>query len=1110
MTWSKNLWACFFMLLLMAGGMLVSCNSKQQKGDVLFELLAPEKTGITFRNDLAFDKDFNIFTYRNFYNGGGVGIGDFNNDGLPDIYFTGNQTGNALYLNKGNFTFEDITAKAGVGGTRAWSTGVAVADVNGDGWLDIYVCNSGDIKGDYKQNELFINNGDLTFIEQAEAYGLADQGFSTHAVFFDYDRDGDLDVYLLNNSYQAIGSFNMMQNIRHIRDEVGGDKLYRNDNNHFTDVSEEAGIYGSIIGFGLGITIGDVNNDGWPDIFISNDFFERDYLYINNRDGTFTESLTSSMPSISAASMGADIADVNNDGLLDIFVTDMLPEDDYRLKQITTFENWDKFTYNYSNGYHYQLTRNMLHLNNGDGTFSDIGRLAGVSATDWSWGALFVDMDNDGLKDIFVANGIYQDITDLDYLTFIADESTIKKIVSKQGVDYASLIKPIPVNPVPNYAFQNQGNLRFSNRASDWGLGQAVHSNGAAYADLDNDGALDLIVNNVNNHAFVYRNTLQKKLGDQGFIRFTLLGENKNTSAIGTRLILKAGDDTFLYEQMPNRGFQSSVDPVITAGVGKHKVLESIQVIWPDGRETVLANVAVNTALTLRQSEGSEVTKSAAITAGRLTNITGNGVLTFKHEENTFIDFDRDRLTYHMLSTLGPKMAMGDVNGDGLEDVYIGGAKDRPGKIFLQQSSGNFSSQNQIPFEADAGSEDVDAAFFDIDQDGDLDLYVASGGNEFTMGAPQLIDRVYLNDGKGMFSRSQQPALASHSDVSGTVAVSDVNGDGYPDVFVGNRVKTFFYGLPADGVLYLNDGKGVLKDATSTHAPELLKLGMMADALFMDYDGDGDDDLFIVGEWMTIEVFQNNTGLFKRVTNEAGLSEYAGWWNVIRSADLDNDGDFDLIIGNHGENSRFKASPENPLYLYVSDFDNNGSIEHIFARSIKGKVYPYTLKHELIAQLAGLKKKYLKYESYNTQTVQQIFSPEELNKATAWKATHMQTSVLINEGNGRFTLKSLPVEAQFAPVYAILPEDLDRDGIPDLLLGGNLYEVKPEAGRYDASYGVWLKGKGNGEFINVPQRESGFVVNGAIRDIQSIISPASHKRIIVAVNNQPVNVFELR
>ncbi|WP_416171422.1 CRTAC1 family protein [Algoriphagus boritolerans] len=558
---------------------LFSCQKDPTKVLTLYQEVAADTSGVDFRNDLSFDEDFNVFTYRNYYNGGGVAIGDINNDGFADLYFTANLGPNKLYLNKGDFKFEDITETAGVAGTRAWSTGVAMADVNGDSFLDIYVCNSGDISGDNKQNELFINQGDGTFIEMAEEYGLADQGFSTHAVFFDYDKDGDLDVYLLNNSYQAIGSFNKMQNERPNRDPVGGDKLFRNDGGKFTDVSEEAGIYGSIIGFGLGITIGDVNQDTWPDIFISNDFFEKDYLYLNNQDGTFTESLESSMRSISAASMGADIADINGDGLLDIFVTDMLPEPQTRLKQVTTFENWDKFQFNKTHGYHYQFSRNMLHVNNGDGTFSEMGRLGNVEATDWSWGALMFDMDNDGMRDIFVANGIYQDITDLDYLNFIDDEQTKSQIISEGGVNYKALIDPIPVNPIPNYAFHNLGELKFENKAEAFGLSQPIHSNGAAYGDLDNDGNLDLVVNNVNQPAQIFKNQGKTLNPNNHSLQVKLIGKGQNTQAIGAQIRMTAGDQIFYAEQMPNRGFQSSVDPKITIGLGTLEQVDLIQIL---------------------------------------------------------------------------------------------------------------------------------------------------------------------------------------------------------------------------------------------------------------------------------------------------------------------------------------------------------------------------------------------------------------------------------------------------------------------------------------------------------------------------------------------------
>lgn len=1100
----KRLYTIIFCALI-----LHSCSdSGENATPALFEKVSAVSSGVDFLNELEYDSEFNIYTYRNFYNGGGVALGDVNNDGLLDIYFTGNKVSNRLFLNKGDFQFEDVTETAGVAGARAWSTGVSLADVDGDGWLDIYVCNSGDIDGDNKQNELFMNNGDGTFTDKAEEFGLADQGFSTHAAFFDYDKDGDLDVYLLNNSYKAIGSFNLMQNERPRRDNVGGDKLFRNDNGQFVDVSEKAGIYGSVIGFGLGVTVGDVNDDNWQDIFISNDFFERDYLYINNQDGTFSEVLENSMQTISAASMGADMADINNDTRPDIFVTDMLPEPDERLKQVTTFESWDRHHFGYQNGYHYQFSRNMLHVNNGNGTFSELGRLAGIEATDWSWGALFFDMDNDGLKDLFVANGIYKDITDLDYLNFIDSPEVKKQIKTDSGTNYFALIDPIPVNPIPNYAYHNQGNLKFENKAEDWGLGTPVHSNGAAYGDLDNDGDLDLVVNNLNVTSDIFRNRANELRPENHYLKLELQGKAGNSKAVGSKVTVSVAGQTFFLEQMPIRGFQSTVDDRLNFGIGNNTVIDKVAVTWPDGQMTEMQNVPADQTLKLKWDDAK--TSELDMLANRKTvfrEVDANTLIDFKHEENTFVDFDRDRLTYHMISNEGPKLAMGDVNGDGLDDLYIGGAKDQAGSLFLASTNGTFTKKPNPVFEGDEQSEDTDAMFFDLENDGDLDLFVTSGGNEFGVGSIQLADRLYINDGKGNFSSADSPLLRAQRNSSGVVKVMDINQDGFADLFIGSRVRPFLYGVPPSSFVYLNNQKGDFTNATDALAPGLEDVGMVTDASLSDYDKDGDMDLILVGEWMSPEIFTNESGKLTRNSTNAGTTGHNGWYNTITAADIDGDGDQDYILGNHGLNSRFRASKEAPIRLYVNDFDKNGSAEHIYTREIEGRILPYTLKHELSMQVPSIKKKYLKYETFNDQTIDDIFTPEQLENTVISEATYLESALMLNNGDGTFTISALPVAAQYSPIYAVAVQDFNHDGNQDILLGGNLYLAKPQVGKYDANYGVLLAGDGNGGFTNVDPSKSGLSIAGEIRDF-AMVSASTDKLLFVTINNDRLRAFK--
>lgn len=1101
-----------------------SCNSEKENlketkenKSTLFNLLKTEKTGIDFVNNVTNQKDFNIFKYRNFYNGGGVAIGDVNNDGLPDIYFTGNMVSNKLFINKGNMTFEDVSEKAGVNGNKPWSTGVCMVDINADGLLDIYVSNAGNMEGDNHDNDLYINkgvdaNGTPIFIEEAEVYNLAKTGFSTHASFFDYDKDGDLDAYILNNSNIPVSSLGYAEQ-REVRaqDWEGvpdifkgvGDMLLRNDNGKFVDVSIEAGIYGSLIGFGLGVMVTDINKDLYPDLYVSNDFYERDYLYINNQDGTFTEEIKKWTSHLSLSAMGIDIADINNDGHSEIFITDMLPEAEERVKSVMEFEGYDVFRLKQSKDFYQQYIQNTLQLNNGNGSFSEIAYFSGVDATDWSWAGLMFDMDNDGFRDIYITNGINHDLTDLDFVDFFANEIIQKMALTGKKASIDTIINKMPIRPQPNYAYKNNGDITFTNANKEWGFELPSMSNGAAYADLDNDGDLDIVVNNVNMQAFIYENKANEKLKNN-YIKLKFEGEEQNKFAIGTSVLLYYNNNTVIQELMPFRGFQSSMDYEMTIGLGSSTAIDSLRVIWPNDKTQLFENIDSNQNLKVKISDARGTYKAKPTKNNTLLKeITANQLVA--HQENIYNDFDNEGLIYKLLSQEGPTLAVGDINTDGNEDIFIGGAKGQSGKLYLHSKNGKLTNLKSNVFEQDAIYEDTASAFFDVDNDGDQDLIIGSGGNE-PGNELNNICRLYLNNGKGEFTRALDAIPSTFHNIS-TITPNDIDGDGHIDLFVGSRSVPGTYGVNPKHLFLKNNGDGTFENATERIVYEIKDAGMITDALWADMDGDSKVDLVTVSEWGSPNIYKN-TGRRLAKANSS-LDSLTGWWNAVEAADLDADGDLDLILGNQGSNIHYSPSPGNPMKLFVNDFDNNGTIEQITTLAKNKKDYPIHQKKELTAQMVKLKKQNLKASEYSKKTIAELFPKEVFDNSIVRTASISETVIAVNDGNGNFTVKKLPSQVQLSCICGILCTDINADGNLDLILGGNNFEFKPQYSRLDANYGNLLLGNGKLDFEWQNYTKSGLFIKGEIKHLASFKDSNGKTFVITAINDNTPKIYAL-
>ena len=1098
----------FRLIIFLMICLISACAEKkrEQEDSSLFKLLSADETGIAFNNEITEGLNTNILMYEYFYNGAGVAAADFNSDGLVDLYFSSNMGDNKIYLNKGEMKFEDITDVSGAGGRPGpWKTGVNTVDINADGKLDIYLCYSGAMPAPKRTNQLFINmgndeEGQPRFEEKAADYGLASTGFSNQSYFLDYDKDGDLDMLLLNHNPKNLP----IQNIEATKELFNQDspekglRLFKQTNARFEDITKDAGINGSELSYGLGLAIADFNEDGWSDFYVSNDYSVPDFLYINNQDGTFTNDLQNCIGHTSQFSMGNDAGDVNNDGLQDIVTLDMLPEDNRRQKLLIGPDNYAKFDLNVRSGFHYQYMRNMLHINNGNGTFSETGQLAGMSNTDWSWAALMADYDNDGWKDLFVTNGYLRDYTNQDFLFYM--NNYVKEKGRLKREDVLEIVKAMPSSNVSNYVFHNSKAGSFQNKTHDWGIDQPSNSNGAIYADLDNDGDLDLVVNNINQPAFIYQNEAQEINGNN-FLQVRLAGEAPNTFGLGASVKIFAGAQTQVLEQNPARGYLSCVSSTLHFGLGTAEKVDSLIITWNSGKVQKMNSIQANRTVQLHEKEGVKNSSQNKIFSW-FTAIPSP--IPFKDSSKDINDFDRQALLTAGLSQNSPCMEKYDLNNDHREDVIIGGSGPLPTQIYFQENDGHFKRVSIEAFEKDHAFEDAGIAVRDLNGDGHVDIYIASGGyGQLKADDPLLQDRLYLNDGKNSFTRSN-----SLPDIRGSkscVRIEDINGDGAPDIFVGGRLVPGRYPEPPGSYILMNDGKGGFADRTKDVCAELRQPGMVTDAMWVDLDLDTRKELVVVGEWMPVKVFKKEKGKLINASGQFFEQGYSGWWNKIITGDFNSDQRPDLIIGNMGLNTQFRASEQEPLEMWFSDFDKNGSVDPIFSFYIQHKRYPYLMRDELLFQLPGLRKRFSDFKSYADITMDELFEPDQLKNAGRLQATHMITSCFLSQPNGKFRIKELPKEVQYSPVYAIETIDYNGDKNSDILLFGNNSHFKIRLGKFDANYGTLLRGDGKGNFDYVPQGESGFEVWGDVRSCLTI-----NNTVYLGINGRPLAAYKVR